>query len=378
MKINQVYTILNSVVQQMNGDIALAKNDLSGLIALGNEILDSSQADYKDNFLNCLVDRIGKTIVSVRAYSPDVKSVINDPFTFGAILQKIYVEPMVAKQSKQWGLTDGTAVDQYIISKPSAKQKLFSGLDTWEVDITIPDIQLRTAFTSETAMTVFIDAIFTAMYNSMENELEAMINMCYCNFIGEKYAENKGIYKKDLVTDYNALMTKTLTADTALTDAEFLRYATAQINLYMLRMEKMNDLFNAQGYRRFTPMNLQKVLLHADFESAVKTNMQSTTFHDNLVQLPYYSTTPYWQGTGLTYAFADTSKIDIKTSSGIDESVSNIIGMVTDVEALGVTIQNRRSKSVYNNQGEYTNYFEKADMGYFNDLSEQGMIFTLN
>ena len=115
-----------------------------------------------------------------------------------------------------------------------------------------------------------------------------------------------------------------------------------------------------------------------DFESAVIANLQSNTYNDELVQLPLYNTVPYWQGSGTTYDFANVSKIDITTSSGVVETKENIICLMTDFEALGITMDNRRSKSAYNASGEYTNYFEKADMGYFNDMSEQGLVFTLN
>lgn len=113
---------------------------MQGIVSLGNDVLSSDTT--KDNFLNVLVDRIGKTIISQRAYSAEVNALINDAFTFGAILQKLYIAPVKASDSSQWDLESGASVDQYIISKPNVKQKLFNKRSTWEVDITIPDFQL--------------------------------------------------------------------------------------------------------------------------------------------------------------------------------------------------------------------------------------------
>jgi len=378
MKVTQVYSIVNSVTAQMYGDSAVAVTDLTGLIQLGDSVLASNTS--KDKFLNTLVDRIGKTIISSRSYSADVLSLMNEAFEFGAILQKIYVEPIQATASSQWNLTDGGTVDQYVIAKPTVHQKLFSDITTWQVKITIPDIQLKSAFTDATQMAVFIDAIFLAMRNSMEVQLEALVEMTYCNFIGERIVDtklNSGHTVINLLTEYNTLFTKTLTPALAMADTEFLKFASMTINLYLERMGKMSTLFNSAGYKRFTSKENARVTMLMDFVSAVSTYLQSNTYHDELVALPNYNKVPYWQGSGEEYGFDNTSTVHIVTTDGYTLEQSGVVCLITDIEALGLTIDNRRSKSAYNNDGEYTNFFEKADMGYFNDLSENGVVFIV-
>ena len=378
MKVTQVYSIVNSVVQQMQGESAVAVTDLRGLVQLGNSVLSSETS--KDKFLNTLVDRIGKTIISGRAYSADVLSLMNDAFEFGAILQKIYVEPIAAGESKQWDLANGAGVDQYIIAKPTVHQKLFSDIVSWDVTITIPDIQLKSAFTDAAQMAAFIDAIFLSMRNSMEIQLESLVELTYCNFIGERIvdtAKNGGHTVINLLTEYNTLFTKTLTPALAMADTEFLKFASMTINLYLERMGKMSTLFNSAGYKRFTTKENARVTMLMDFVSAVTTYLQSNTYHDELVALPNYNKVPYWQGSGEAYGFANTSTVNITTSDGYTLEQAGVVCLITDMEALGLTIDNRRSKSAYNSRGEYTNYFEKADMGYFNDLSENGIVFIV-
>ena len=51
--------------------------------------------------------------------------------------------------------------------------------------------------------------------------------------------------------------------------------------------------------------------------------------------------------------------------------------MIYDYEAMGVTLNERRSTSERNNHDEYTNYYNKANIGYFNDMSENGIVFYL-
>ena len=57
--------------------------------------------------------------------------------------------------------------------------------------------------------------------------------------------------------------------------------------------------------------------------------------------------------------------------------MANIVACIYDRDAMGVTIDKRRTKSIYNPKDEYTNYFMKAEMGFYNDLSENGVVFYL-
>lgn len=378
MNVNQVYTILNSVAKQIYGSDDVNITNLQGIISLGNDVLSSDTT--KDKFLNTLVDRIGKTIVSTRAYSSNVADLINDSFAYGAILQKIYVEPIKASKSETWDLINGNAVDQYIISKPTAKQKLFSIRTTWETDITIPDFQLSSAFTSAEEMSAFINAIWTAVQNSQEVYLSGMAEMCYANLIGERIVDtvlNSGNTVINLLEMYENIYNRGLTPEKALHDPDFLKFSSMQINLFVKKLEKMTTIFNSEGYARFTPKDRLRIYLLADYSTATASYLESVTFHNELVALPKFKELPYWQGIGKKTNFEQTSKINVRTSSGYSLVQDNIIAVLCDEEAIGLTYDNCRSKSAYNSKGEYTNYFLKSDVGYFNDLSENAIIFTI-
>lgn len=381
MTVNQVYSIVNGVTKQIFGDQAITATDLTGLISIGQEVL-SSQTN-KDKFLNTLVDRIGKTIVSSRPYSADVLGVLKDPFEFGAVLQKIYVEPIDATASAQWDLTGGSSVDKYVISKPTVRQQLFSGINSWDVDLTIPDIQLKSAFTNPGEMASLIDALFLSMRNSMEVQLEAMLEMTYANFIGERLVNTKtasGHTVIDLLGDYNTLfdLDPALTASEAMYDKSFLKYATTQISLYKKLMGRMSTLYNGSGYKRFTTDDYMRITCLANFSASCKSYLEADTYHNDLVALPNYAEIPFWQGSGTAVGFTSASTVKIKTASGYDVNQDGVVLLMSDVQALGITIDNRRSLSTYNERGEYTNYFEKADMGYYNDLSENGLVFVVS
>lgn len=378
MNIKQVYAILNSVAKSALGDNAIEIVDSKDIVSLGNEVLSSST--NTDNFLNTLVDRIGRTIVSNRSYSANLKALINDSFTFGAILQKIYVAPIKATTNDQWGLTDGNSVDQYVISKPTVTQKLFNKVSTWEVDVTIPDNALKTAFTSAESMTAFIDAVFTAVRNSMEMYMESLANIAYSTAIAMRIVDtkvNNGVTAVDLLGAYNTMSGLSLTRDKALHDTEFTKFATRLINLTIKRMGEMTVKYNSEKYARFTPVDRMRVVMLADFESTVASYLQADTYHDEYLSIPNHNTVMFWQGNGNTMDFDNASKINIMTPDGYTVVQDGVVCILGDEESIGLTYDNQRIRSVRNEKGEYTNYFYKADMGYFFDASENFVVFTI-
>ena len=51
MEVNQVYSVLNDINKQMWGEDALGVHDLSGIISMGQTVLDSSNTDMLDKSL---------------------------------------------------------------------------------------------------------------------------------------------------------------------------------------------------------------------------------------------------------------------------------------------------------------------------------------
>ena len=375
-KVEQIYTLVNETAKESMGEKAIAVKDVSSLIALGDSVLSS--ASDTENFLNTLVDRIARTVFSVRRYETDTEGMVRHPFEFGCIVQKIYVDMPEAKQNNSWeiGKEGYTPVFAPVI-KPTAKQKLFKGITTWEVDVTIPDYMLRTAFLNETSMATFIDAIFTAMDNMITLALENNANLTRASFIARKLKGGKPCGAINLLHEYNTLTSASLTVESAMMNAEFLAWASRAINLWVKRMSKMSVLFNEEGYKRHTPKDKIVVNLLQDFTSACDTFLGANTFHDELIKLPMYDSVAYWQGAGESFDFNDTSAIKVKIDESNTIEKKGIIGIVYDYEAMGVTLNERRSTSERNNHDEYTNYYNKANIGYFNDMSENGIVFYL-
>lgn len=383
----QIYSIVNAVAEQSMGESAISVVDTSSFIALGDKVL-SSETDT-DNFLNTLVDRIGKTVFSMRRYEGSEGGMVRHPFEFGCILQKIYVDLPEAHENNAWNIgAQGYTPTYAPVIKPSVNQKLFDKISTWEIDVTIPDFMLRTAFTNETQMATFIDAIFVAQDNMMTLALENNADLTRANFIARKLYEatDYPCGAIDVKAAYNAVVPEaeqlTKAQALAMIDPKFIKYTSMLISLWVRRMTRMSVLFNNAGAQRHTPSADVVINVLQDFASATEAFLEADTYHKELVALPGYEPVPYWQGSGADYGIDSTSKVHVKigkdaSNNDIVVEQTGIIAVAYDRQAMGVTLKERRSSTERNNKDEYTNYYNKANIGYFNDMSENGVVFYI-
>lgn len=223
-------------------------------------------------------------------------------------------------------------------------------------------------------MTVKIDGLIMRTINYM------IASTVKDDFVGDPGA-GSGVKAINLLYLYNQKFTPAgetpLTADKAITSPEFIRFAAYTMGLYENRLKRISKLFNIEGKDRFTPSDLLHIVLLNDFKAAANAYLQSDTFHDEFTRLPEAETVPYWQGSGTGYAFADVSKISVKLneSDANATTISGVLGIMFDRDALGVCNQDRRVTTNYNPKGEFYTNFYKFDASAFVDPSEQAVVF---
>lgn len=369
MDTNQIYALVNSVVGQALGSTALTAVDAQGLVSLGNTVLSSST--NTEAFLNTLIQRIGRTIISYRAYTNKLGDMVLNDFEYGAILQKIKVAMPSAVEDPSFGLTNGQAVDHYKVAKPSVTQKLFVTRSPYMFQITVQREHLKEAFESESAMGGFLSAIFGEVQNAIELALEDLGRTCIANYIAEVTGGSRQI---NLVTAYNTITGGELTAATAIYDAGFLRYAVKQISLISKKMTDMSSLYNDGNATRHTPKAEQKLRVLSDFQSSLETVVQYSAFNKEMVELKAFSEINFWQSA------ATPGSVKIKRASdGVEKTVANIVAVLADREAMGIYKKEEVvATTPVNAAGLYYNTFYHEKQLWFNDLSENAIVFTLN
>lgn len=387
MTVQQIYGFVNTMSQEILGETALVKEDLSNIVDIGDSILNA--VGY-ENAAKSLVDHIGKVRFVIRPYSGSVPSVYRDAWEYGSIAEKIAADIPDAEENESWELEDRASYDENIYYKPNISAKFFNGKSTFEVPQSLTDYQVRSSFSSATQMNSYATMILDASQKSTDIKLDGLvmrtINNAIAATINSEFTGGSGVTGHtgtkviNLLYIYNTQYSTNYNLATALLVPDFIRFCTYMISLYSERMSKISTLFNIAGKKRFTPKDLQHIVLLADFAEASKIYLQSSTYHDDLVKLKGYDTVPYWQGSGTNYAIGDITKIytTIKTgtSSTQDVEFAGVLGVIFDHDALGVSNLNQRVTSKYNAKGEFTNTWFKSEAHYFNDYNENCVVFV--
>ena len=383
MEVKQIYEIVNEITKETLGEETLVAEDLSNIVDIGTEVFNQSQVD---NYVKSLIDHIGKVIFVNRPYAGSAPSVLMDGWEYGSILEKIKCEMPEAEANESWELEDGASYDPNIFYKPKVSAKFFNKRVTYDVPMSFTEMQVKEAFSNAAQLNGLMSMLQTSIDKSMTVKTDGLIMRTINNMIGEtlhadygssSLTGGSGMKAVNLLYLYNQRFSKSLTAANALTDMDFLKYASMYIGLYETRMRKISTLFNIGGKERFTTPDVLHVVLLADFVKAADVYLQSNTFHDEFTKLPSAETVPYWQGSGTSYSFSDVSKINIKTSSGDDIECGGILGVMFDRDTLGVTNINKRVTSNYNPKAEFWNNWYKYDAAYFNDMDENFVVFFI-
>ena len=396
MEVKQIYTLINSVSGEVLGRTDIVQDDLTGIVDLGKEVFNQSAVD---NYVKSLVNHIGKVIFVNRPYAGKVPSVLMDAWEFGSVLEKISADVPAAEENDTWDLTDGHSYDQDVFHKPTVTAKFFNSKVTFEVPVSITERQVKESFSNAAQLNGFISMIYAAVEKSMTIKADALIMRTINNMIAETVLADAQAFGAtaagnmqgaDLSTastarcvnllklynDKTGASTK-LTAAKAITDPDFIRFASYVMGTYADRLQSISTVFNVGGKERFTPKDMLHVVLLSDFAKAAQTYLYSDTFNRGDVLLPQAETVPFWQGSGKNYEFASTGNIKVKESGGKAVEISGVLGVMFDRDALGVCNLDRRVTTNYNAKAEFFNNYYKFDAGYFNDTNENFVVFFI-
>lgn len=379
MTMTQVYQIVNTITQEILGSTAVVNEDLSNLVDIGRAFVN---ANSLDNFVRALNDHIGKVVFVDRVYNGRAVSVLRDGWEFGSMLEKVRANLPAATENETWDLVDGQTYDPNVFYKPSISVKFFNDRVTFEVPISITERQVKSAFSNAQQMNGLISLIHTSIANTMTVKLDALIMRTINAGIGETIHNAGATRAVNLLSLYNTGVPagEAVTAANALQSPAFMRFAVYTIKNYMRRMADMSTLFNIGGTPKFTPTDRLHAVMLDEFKNSAEVYLYDglNQFNTEGLKLPSgIETVAYWQGPGTSYAFADTSSINVKTPSGDTVAQSGILCVLFDHDALGVANLNRRVTTDYNAKAEFWNEWHKMEAGYFLDLDENFVCFYI-
>lgn len=391
MEVKQVATLINDTTNEIIGIENVINEDLTNVVDAGVQIFNNISYDH---FVKSLVDHIGRVKFVDRKYTGNTLALLRDSWEYGSVLEKISAGLPIATENETWELEDGTSYDPNVFTKPDVSAKFFNKRVTFEIPLSIADKQVKSAFSSATQLNAFVSMLWGMVDKSMECKLEALASRTVNSFIGSTIANEfpsvsdndysgvTGVKAINLLKLYNTQFGLTgndaLTKDNCLFVPEFIRFAVRTINLTLSRMRRLSTLFNVGGTPKFTPNDLQHVILLSDFKTSADVYLQSDTFHDEFTRLPKATEVPYWQGSGTGFALGSVGNVHVEVpynDSTKEINISNVLGVAFDHEACMIACLDERTTSNYNGKAEFTNYWRKLECGLIRDENENFVVF---
>lgn len=377
--------LLNTIVNQATGKTALSSTATKDFVSVANTALGIDT----DTLLSSISQTLSKTIFSVRPYEAKFKGLMKDEVRFGNHVRKLNIGDKDWEQDIRYDLVDGESIDDQIVSNPAILQTNFYGQNVYSRHYTVYRDQLNIALSSEEEFQRFITMNVQNCSDMIEQCHESTARMTLANFIGGKVKGdvNNVIH---LVTKYNEVAGTELTTDTVRQPSNFvpfIKWAFGYIGylsgMLTERSQKFHINVTGKEISRHTPQNKQKLYLFSEYLKDMDASVLSSVYNDNYLKFTDYEQVNFWQsidtpdGINVKASYMDTTGAMAYDNTGT--STRNIFGVLFDEEAVGITTCGQwSSASRFNARGGYTNFWYHFNDRYYNDFTENGIVFLLD
>ena len=390
MTFEQAASILTTLAAQATGASNLAVQDISGYISVGQKTLKQGY-DPLSIGVSQLVE---KTIFAYRPYKGALSVLDRDAVEWGAITRKVSAIQQAVENEGAYSLTDGQhSPNMFSVRKPLLYQTNFYGFDVWSDHVSVTRQQLKNAVSNPSDMGRLIDLVLGTKANEMELARETFRRATLSNFIGAIKATNNAKQIRHLLTEYNAATGLELTSTTVKQPANyagFVRWAYAEIAKVSDKMTSYNSAFHLNPTEgtilRHTPKEAQRLYIYSGALHEVDANVLADAFNMSKIsdQLP-----PVTASVDFFQSFNTPDAVNVKpayigadgavVASPSAQSVTNIFALLADRDALGVNFYDQSvDVSPYEAAGKYYNYWYHDAHRYYNDMTENAVLFLMD
>lgn len=393
----QVSTVLTSIVKQATNQTVLTPTDTASFVSVAQIALRAN----RDAVMNAISDVLTRTIFSIRPYSAKLTGLEMDSFRWGGMMRKLsiadedwqddpaYAWPATYDASQSPATGNGEAIDMWKIKKPNVLQTNFYGASVYFDEMTIFEDQIETAFSGPEQLGSFLTLLMTNLSNRLEMSNEALRRGLVCNAIGAMQAENNTDRVIHLLTEYNGMSGNSFTVQDIYDPANFGSFA----KWMYARVAELSDLFTANSTMfqtvitgkpilHHTPVEMQRIYMYSPLLRQIEARVLADTYHDSFLRYADVEALPYWQ----SIKTRDTVKVtpvytgtDGSVVTGQAQTVENVVGLIFDQDAMGMTVLDRRVLSTpENTKGLYRNLHVHCKQRVLFDSTEKCALLLLN
>ena len=390
MKYKLIGEALNEVYKELIGESDLIKEDLGNIVEVGKTITDNiNYGENVENYTKKLIDKVGRIIFRQNKLELSHLPIFRDSWEFGSIAEKVRVEAPQTSEDKTFDLSNYTGEDVFKLSIPKTSAKFFNNSTTFQLKISLPKVQVKSAWNSAREMSQFISLIENSIKQKLAVDLLSLEYRTQANLIAEKFKSGNSNCLINLLEEYIYETGDTsVNSEKFLTNEKALRFANKKIKMMRNLITKPSILYADGGYVNVTAQDEQVLTILTDFDASLATYLYSVNRHNDFVKLENYTVVPYWQSGGTSDDYETRSKIKvIPASEGAAPSPEdtrmvieedNILAILQDYRASAVTCQHSDVESINVPDARMINYWYFEDANYVNDTDENVIVFYLS
>lgn len=391
-------------------DISQLLNTIHGIVTGKNTIAPVNTNEFVnvatttlmqgyDPVLKAISQVMANTIMSIRPYYRKFRDLEVTNEQWGNHTRKLQMLDTEWDGDVTYNLVDGQAVDMYKIKTDAVLQTNFYGINSFARYITIWKQQLNSAFKSPEELARFMSMKMQNLLDMIEQTKESTSRLTVANYIAGKLTVDP-TNVLHLVTEYNSYLG--LSDDEAFT-SETIKMPNNWPNFVYWafgRMMTVSDMLterlathhqqltvpeDAKGgtLMRHTPYQDQRAYFLSPELNHIGTQVRTITYNEEFLKLIKSEKVNFWQSPSApasisvipSYTGADgTVK---KTAAAV--TMSEVFGLLHDVEAMGMTtVWDEFGPTPYNIAGSYSNLYAKYALKWWNDWTENSVVFVLD
>lgn len=376
MKTTDVINLSKQLIAQTMGDTYmeqlgnLTAVSMDKLIDVGRDIADGQES--RETFTKACLTLMAKMEIESSAYVSDLKSLYVDKIDFGWFIERVKFDLADIMDDPTYKLVDGQSYSdiEHKFFQPKVSVKIFDEAKPSMVAISFQREPIRDAFRNWESLDRFLSGIQEAVHNTLEVDYQVLAHSVVSSAIAiSNKATNTAIH---LLTEAKAkgIITEETTAEVALTNDGFMKYALSRISMTRKYMKNIGVAYNNKNLPTFTQGDRNKAFILTEFAESARFNVRANTYNEELLGIGDYEEVNAWQGIMADsnyYNFDTVSSIKIaadtnnKLGIGTEEvDIKHCVGLIFDRKALGiygydteVTTSNTGSARFWNN------YFHK-------------------
>ena len=396
LSFEQLSTVLTEITNQATGVKNAAPVNMGSFVSVAQLALKTGY----DPLTTAISQVLSRTIFSIRPYTRKFKGLNVSNQRYGNHVRKLLTIDKPFEDDDRFNLADGESIDQYKVNKPKVLQTNFYGAKVYQKSVTIYKDQLDCAFSSPDEFASFISMVMQNASDMIEQAHEETARATITNLITGIYAAeytadttlakaNGGKRAINLLALYNQKNGGALTVKDIFKTANFegfVKFAFSTINTIADLMTDRNTLFSSQlnDYTviRHTPKDRMKFYLYTDLVNKINSEVYSSVFNPEFLKLVDFERVNFWQS-ALSPSLINNkptmlAKNGTLWNSASPVAISNVFGVLFDEEAAGYTTVNEWSQpSPFNARGGYYNQFWHFTDRYWNDFTENAVIFYI-